>query len=888
MSPAPLAVAVVWHMHQPWYRDEAAGEFVLPWVRRRATKDYLHMLRILERHPRVRVTMNVVPSLLAQLELYAAGDAADAERELCLRSADDLTPAERDFLVAGARREDYGRRVQLFAPYVELVGRLAGAGDASAASVADIRDLQLWTLLLGIDPGWIRGDPDLHALALRGRGFRELDKVLVDAHQLTLLQTVIPAYRDAVAGGRVEPMTSPYHHPILPLLIDAESARVAAPGIALPAHPLRDEADAAEQVRRGREEFARITGYEAAGMWPPECAVSPAAAALLHRCGARFAVSDETVLQRTLGRDVRAGAELYRPHTDASGLTLVFRDAQLSNLVGFSYQSMAAAEAAADLVRRLEEIAAQQEPDEPPRLVTIALDGENFKDFYEENGGPFLDAFYAALVSSPSLRSTHVGAFLDAHPQSALTLPPLWTGSWIDADLRTWIGEPAHNRAWALLGSTRDALEGAGGGTAHPRAHDEVLIAEASDWYWWFGRRHDSGSDAAWDALFRAHLRNAYTFAGLAVPGELEHPILGSAALGNDCAPLRSIDPAAEGVAEWHSAGSAEVGAALGAMRPPASSVSRVLYGAGGGSLHVRFGDTAPRFDRAVIDAGANGRLVVERPVRNLAIPLHGSADFSVLLEESGRGTERVPATGTLHVPSPGGAGRRPLRVLVVAAECAPLAVFGGLAEVVAETVAAAAALGHDVVLAVPLHRGAHLGQDPGVRLGRLSGGWTGDDVTARVIQGALPGPGIPVLSIDSPAQFDRDSAYGEADDGERYLAFCALVSALLAATAFAPDVVLGFEWQTAALLAALAASDDPPATVFSVFADSPGYRVDASGVPRRAATAARGDEIDLADLGREAATIVAIGTGGDGLVDIYESALELTRRERSHRPDPN
>src|ERR1700736_4202398 len=113
MTRQPLAVAVVWHMHQPWYRDDVAGQFVLPWVRRRATKDYLHMLRILERHPDVRVTINMVPSLLAQLEIYARGDAADADRELCLRAADELTAAEREFLVAGAKHADYGRRVAL-------------------------------------------------------------------------------------------------------------------------------------------------------------------------------------------------------------------------------------------------------------------------------------------------------------------------------------------------------------------------------------------------------------------------------------------------------------------------------------------------------------------------------------------------------------------------------------------------------------------------------------------------------------------------------------------------------------------------------------------------------------------------------------------------------
>ncbi len=877
MPRPPLAVAVVWHMHQPWYRDDAAGEFVLPWVRRRATKDYLHMLRILERHPDVRVTMNMVPSLLAQLEIYAAGDAADAERELCLRGAEELTPAERAFLVASAQREDYGRRVALFAPYLELLGRLADSRHPSAASVEDIRDLQLWTLLLAIEPGRIRDDADLLALARRGRGFRELDKVLVDAHQLTLMQSVIPAYSDALAAGRVEAMTSPYHHPILPLLIDASSARIATPDLALASPPLRAEADAAEQVRRGREHFARVTGHEAAGMWPPECAVSPAAAALMRDCGTRFAVSDEGVLARTLQcDDVRGDAQLYHPHADASGLTLVFRDAQLSNLIGFSYRSMPSDAAAADLVARLEQIAADDRGDGSARLVTIALDGENFKDFYEENATPFLDAFYARLVSSPALKSTHIGAFLDAHPHSVRPLPELWTGSWVDADLRTWIGEPAHTRAWTLLASTRAALRGAGGAPVHPRAHEELLVAEGSDWYWWFSRRHDSGSDAAWDALFRTHLRNAYVLAGLDVPAELERPVLDAVTIGNDCRPLRAIDPPADGPAEWRSAGTAEVGAALGSMRPPASSVSRILYGAGGGRLHLRFGDTQPHFDRVAVDAGSAGRLLVDRPVRNLAIALRGSdADFSVLLEESGRGTERVPASGELHVQAPHAGAARPLRVLVAAAECAPLAVAGALAGVVADTVAAAAALGHDVVLVLPRHRSAGLGEDPGVRLPALHAASAGRLVTAGVVQGVLSGPGVPVLSVDAPAHFDRAAPYGDPDDGERYLAFCALVEALLEATAFAPDVVHGFEWQMAALIDGLAKGDDPPATIFSVAADSPGYRVGAAALGGVAGERG-GAEVDLLVLGREAATVVAASPLSSSLADLYGTALEL------------
>ena len=875
MPPPPLGVAVVWHMHQPWYRDDVAGQFVLPWVRRRATKDYLHMLQVLERHPEVRVTMNFVPSLLRQLELYAGGDFADSDRELCLRPADELTAAERDFLVAGAKHADYGRRVGLLTPYIELVNRLP-VGDTSAVSTGDIRDLQFWTLLAWIDPDHIRADPELHALAQRGRDFTEEGKRLVDARQLALLRRVIPAYRDAVASGRVEPMTTPYHHPILPLLIDAASARVATPDIDLPQTPMRDPAAAEEHVRRGLQEFARICGVEARGMWPAECAVSPAAAALMHSCGVGFAVSDEGVLARTLGRESMRGAvELYRPHLDASGLRMVFRDSQLSNLVGFTYQGMAASEAAADLLRRLEKLAGAQVEGEPAQLVTIALDGENFKDFYEENATPFLDAFYAGLVASPSLQSTHIGPFLDANPESMQALPALWTGSWIDANLRTWIGDPAHTRAWTLLGETHDALERAGGAAEHQLAHNELLIAQASDWFWWFGEHHDSGSDAAWDALFRTHLRNAYKLAGLAPPPQVSEPVIDGLALGSDCAPLRAINPAQDGAEEWRSAGIAEVGAALGAMRPPASSVSRIFYGAGGGRLHLRFGDLMPRFDRAIVEAGSAGRLVVERPVRNLSVALPpGPVDFTVTLDESGRGAERVPAVGSLRVQSPADGVARPLRVLLVAAECAPLATAGELGGVVADTAADAAALGHDVVVVIPLHRGAPAGESPGVRIARLRATVSGRGTTSRLVQGALPGRGVPVLSVDAAAYFDRDSIYGSLDDGERYLTFCALVNAMLESTAFAPDIVHCFEWQTAALVAAVAGRPDAPATVFSAGEFSSGYRVDAAEVAGTGVARSGMGEIDLLDLGRQAATVVETTPRLGTLASLYDSAL--------------
>jgi predicted glycosyl hydrolase (DUF1957 family) len=578
---------------------------------------------------------------------------------------------------------------------------------ADALSLDELRDLQTWWMLAWIDPEDIAADPDLLRLAERGGSFAEADKAVVDERQMALLGQAIPLYREAVASGRVEPMTSPAYHPILPLLIDPGSARVAVPDLPLPARPMHRRDDAVEQIRVGLETFAQHVGVRPRGMWPSECAVSPDAAALISASGLEWAISDEHVLERSLDLPVRGDAasstRLYSPWRDPSGLTFVFRDAELSNRIGFVYGGMPTDDAVNDLIWRLEYVHSQQ-PEDRAWLLVLALDGENCWEHYEEDGDIFLDRLYARLTENPRLRTTHVGAFLDAHPETVQPLPALWSGSWIDAAFTTWIGDPQHTRAWDLLATARDALETAGGPQAHPAAYRELLIAEGSDWFWWFGRHHDSGIDAAWDALYRLHLRNAYELIGRAVPPEVDQPILGGTPAGASRSPERPISPrpGAGDDAEWAAAGVAEVGTALGTMHPPRSSVRAIRYGIDAARLALRLGDEPPRFRRAEVQlwvarAGASGtatagapppaRVVVERdpssggysarmengggdaeitvataPAVELAVPLAalGAAPgdevhLRVVLDEEGRGRETVPPSGalTLTVPAP-------------------------------------------------------------------------------------------------------------------------------------------------------------------------------------------------------------------------------------------
>src|SRR5260370_8928889 len=92
-----IYLCFLWHMHQPFYKDLVSGEYKLPWTRMHALKDYYGMVRILEEFPKVHQTFNLVPSMMAQVEEYAAGAARDPYLEVALKPAEALTEDERAF-----------------------------------------------------------------------------------------------------------------------------------------------------------------------------------------------------------------------------------------------------------------------------------------------------------------------------------------------------------------------------------------------------------------------------------------------------------------------------------------------------------------------------------------------------------------------------------------------------------------------------------------------------------------------------------------------------------------------------------------------------------------------------------------------------------------------
>jgi alpha-amylase/alpha-mannosidase (GH57 family) len=538
----PLYVAFVWHLHQPYYRNGQSGEYVLPWVRLHAVKDYLHIAEVLADHPQVHVTFNVVPSLVEQMVAYASGQAADPIQILAVQ--EDWTPDQKAYLLANCFSINADRIVRRHPPYWQLLQlRPQVQNDPSSVDENYFRDLVAWFNLAWIDPNWLERDPVLKALVEKGQGFTLADVQTILDKQREIMAKILPLYRDLVERGQLELAVSPYYHPILPLVMDNRYAQRAVPGLPLPAVPFAHPEDASEQIRRAVEAHENYFGHKPPGMWPSEGAVCPEMVSPLAAAGFAWFASDEEVLAWSVGEMVQRDGYghvtnphlLYQPYRTTDGdhpPALVFRDRYLADQIGFAYKQLAGRAAADDLVNRLLRIRDSLADPEQPYLVTIILDGENCWEEYERNGDVFLHRLYQSLADDPGLQAVTVGEYLAAQPPRR-EIGHLYTGSWALNNLRPWIGQPKQNRAWEYLARTRDDLVAwqrenpAADPESLDRAWEAIYIAEGSDWFWWYYSYHLSENSILFDRVFRDHLASVYTATGRPAPDWLGVPIAG-------------------------------------------------------------------------------------------------------------------------------------------------------------------------------------------------------------------------------------------------------------------------------------------------------------------------------------------------------------------------
>ena len=615
-------LALLWHMHQPFYQDLLTGEHLLPWVRLHALKDYWGMVALLREFPSVKVTFNLVPSLLVQLEAFARDEARDRHLELGLKAADRLSAEERAFCIEQFFHAHRAQMIDPYPRYAELLARRSSqeaqlnvATQAGQFSADDIRDLQVWHKLVWMDAEYRERDQRVRGLIAKGRGFTEEDKILLRGVELELLQKVIPEYREAAERGQVELSTSPFYHPILPLLCDTDVYLRTHPGSRMPREPFRHPEDAAEQLARASAFQERLFGRAPTGLWPSEGSVSDAMIPLAAAAGFRWMATDEEILSRTLGRelgrDARGHSErpemLYRPYMlgqPGREVACGFRDHALSDLIGFAYASRSAEAAAEDFVARLAEAGRRyrMRTGGEDATIFVILDGENAWEHYEGQGRPFLRALYGRLAAQPDIQTVTMA---EACAGASARLPSVFPGSWINGDFYIWIGHADDRRAWDQLVDARRALEAPPAGvsdSAIQQAREEMLIAEGSDWFWWYGDDHSSDQDVMFDELFRRHVRNVYRMLETPVPEQLfvtnittEPPTV---AIDR---PTGFIEPAIDGEVtsyfEWIYAGGVGVVQSAGAMHRGSSGetgLTEVQFGFNLDYLFIRV-DAATR-----------------------------------------------------------------------------------------------------------------------------------------------------------------------------------------------------------------------------------------------------------------------------------------------------
>lgn len=546
-------------MHQPDYRDSITGEYVLPWTYLHAIKDYSDMAYHLEANPKARVSFNFVPILLDQLEDYNAQFSKKIIKDplLAMFGADSLECISQEhcqLIVESCFKSHHEKMLSPYAQYqrlYNLYNEASKAGDGSSLQYFSAQykaDLLVWYHVAWMGESIKRNNKLVQSLIEKGSQFDLKDRTALFNLIGELMRDLIPRYKALQLAGQIEISSTPYHHPILPLLLDFESTLDAMPNAVLPKtkqYP-GGEARAISHLSAAQVSHKRRFGEVPVGMWPSEGAVSKDSLLLMAKQGVQWAASGEGVLANSLRKSNPTKAllsrhdYLYKPYKagdDKNQITCFFRDDRLSDKIGFEYSKMHSTDAVRDFIQDLEHIYENYQQLENP-VVSVILDGENAWEYYPYNGHYFLTELYEALANHPNIEMVTQSEVLqilktpEKYPYKIFcgNLPEVCAGSWVYGSFSTWIGSKDKNQGWDLLCDAKkvyDKVLKTGKLSAQIMKQCEVQLAacEGSDWFWWLGDYNSAASISSFDQLFRRNLTNLYVLLKQAVPKALSEPI---------------------------------------------------------------------------------------------------------------------------------------------------------------------------------------------------------------------------------------------------------------------------------------------------------------------------------------------------------------------------
>ena len=581
-----LNIAFIWHFHQPNYQEKYDGEFLLPWVRLHASKDYLDMLKRMDKFPNLKLNFNFSPILLKSLQKYSSG-AYDIHQKMLLKDEKEFTNEDKVFILNNYFDLNYKNMVLKRPYYTELYNRRADAQilNYDMFSLQEYSDIMANYTLSWIDNLFFDDYPDLEQLTKKEKNYTLSDRKRIVEIQLDIINRILTEYKIYQDENRIEVSTSPFYHPVIPLLIDFKNKEIKNFDN-LPDN-LSFLDDAKKQVDLAISKYEEIFERKPKGMWLSEQCVCPKTAELLSKKGIKWSVLDEGILAKSTKQEFIRDFEgnLENPYNltinyktkNKNSLELLFADSFFANLLNFGYGNYDFKIAANDMYEKIKTI--QSKLQNSPRqnhILTIALDGENCWETYANDGSEFLDTLYSLICEDDTLETVRVSDFLEDNPPEEIE--SLKSGSWINRNFDLWIGEKTKNLAWLYLSKAHDFWteyknkKNCDSEKAE-KAHLELLISQGSDWYWWFGEPNESKNDDIFDYLFRRHLINVYEILGADVPQYLLNPLSNSISR-----PLRNpsgfITPSLtckKDGSEWHNAGLIFTGDS------PTSNVSKLI-----------------------------------------------------------------------------------------------------------------------------------------------------------------------------------------------------------------------------------------------------------------------------------------------------------------------
>ncbi|MEO0122931.1 MAG: glycoside hydrolase family 57 protein [candidate division WOR-3 bacterium] len=593
-----LSVAFLWHFHQPIYSNPEDKVLPMPWVRLHAIKDYLDMLKNLQNFPQIHATFNFTPTLLMQLQEYKENKCTDRQFLLFKKPAENLTIEDKIEILKDFFLANWDEMVEPYPRYFSLLMKRGKKlvpeelpSVAESFTTDEFRDLQIWANLTWIDPVFRDEIKDLYQ---KGRNYREQDKELIINLQNKIINSIFDEYKKAAESGQIELTTSPLSHPILPLLINSNLAKISNPNLEIP-FEFKHPEDAKEQIKKGIEVFEKIFGFKPKGLWPSEGSVCSELIPIISDVGLEWIATDEEILARSINISFKRDENgipnhsnlLYKPWK-MGNIKIFFRDHLLSDRIAFVYNRWEPEKAVEDFVGRIKQIAGSLSPLEK-FILPVILDGENAWEYFANDGTDFLQLLYKT-ISEQKIPTTTFSKFVNEHSEAINSLTNLFPGSWIGANFNIWIGKSEDHKAWLIIKNLRNKLVESG--INDPEIWRRLYFLEGSDWFWWFGDDFFSVTTEVFDQLFRQNALWIYKKINIEPPHELFLPINPQTEL-YATQPIDYISPTIDGKLtffyEWYNAGYLDLKRTGGTMQRFAGLFSKVFYGFDDKNLYIRF-----------------------------------------------------------------------------------------------------------------------------------------------------------------------------------------------------------------------------------------------------------------------------------------------------------